>query len=160
MTLTPVQLTALKTDIASDSTLAAWAATGRMAEEIAYEYNKLAAPTWVVWRSSVNAAEWREAIIGGGGASQLDALTASKRDSLLWAVSETLNPANVNVRTALDDFCGSQNTLKAAVSAAQKRNANRAEKLFSTGTGSTASPATLTHEGPLTYQDIEAALQS
>jgi hypothetical protein len=160
MTLTPAQLTALKANILADSTLAAWAATGRMAQEIADAYNLTASPAWVVWRSSVGPIEWRNAIIGGGGASQLDALTASKRDSLLWAVSDTLNPSNANVRAALDDFCGSQNTLKAAVLAVQKRAAIRAEKLFSTGTGSDASPATLTHEGPLTYQDIEAALQS
>jgi hypothetical protein len=68
-----------------------------------------------------------------------------------------LNPANPAVRAALDDFCGSQNTLKAALQAAEKRNATRAEKLFSTGTGSTASPATMSFEGQLTYQQVEAA---
>jgi hypothetical protein len=38
-----------------------------------------------------------------------------------------------------------------------KRAATRAEKLFSTGTGSTASPATMAFEGVVTYQDVSAA---
>lgn len=157
MPLTQQQLTALKADILADPVLSQWAATGRMAQEIADAYNAAADPAWVVWRTSVTTEEWRVAIIGGGGAGQLDALTASKRDSLLWAVSDVLNPSISAIRAALDDFCGSQNTLKAAIRTAQKRNATRAEKLFSTGTGSTASPATMGWEGMLTYQDVEAA---
>lgn len=157
--LTHEQLLALKADIQADPILAQWAATGQMAQEIAAEYNLTAAPAWTVWRSSVTAVEWRAAIIGEGGAGQLDALTASKRGSLLWAVEDTLDPSNANVRAALDDFCGSQNTLKAAIQTAQKRQATRAEKLFSTGTGSSASPASMGWEGTLTYQDVEAALQ-
>lgn len=113
--LTTNQLTLLKADILADSTLATWAATGRMANEIAGVYNSTASPDFIVWRTSVTAEEWAMAIIGGGGASQLDALTASKRDSLLWACNRTLNPANPEVRVALNDFCGSQNTLKAAL---------------------------------------------
>ena len=158
MDLTQAQLQTLKADILADPVLAAWAATGRMSQEIADAYNLLASPAWVVWRTSVTSLEWRAAIIGGGGAGQLDALTASKRDSLLWAVEDVLNPATPAVRAALDDFCGSQNTLKAAIQAAQKRGATRAEKLFSTGTGSTASPATMTFEGTLTYSQVDAAL--
>lgn len=154
--LTNAQLQTLKADIAADPVFSAYPPNTH-AEEIATAYNLPAVPDWVVWRTSVNAAEWRAAIIGGGGATQLDALTASKRDSLFWAVDNVLNPSNANVRAALDDFCGSQNTLKAAIQAVQKRTSTRAEKLFSTGTGSTASPATMGFEGRLTYQDIEAA---
>ena len=158
MALTPGQLQTLKTDILADPVLSQWAATGRMAQEIADAYNLPATPAWTVWRTSVTAVEWRAAIIGWGGAAQLDALTASKRDSLLWAVSDVLNPSVAAIRAALDDFCGSQNTLKAAIVAAEKRTATRGEKLFSTGTGSTASPATMGYEGTLTYQDVEAVL--
>jgi hypothetical protein len=156
--LTHDQLLALKADILADPVLAAWAATGRMSQEIADAYNLPASPAWYVWRTAVTNVEWRAAIIGGGGAGQLDALTASKRGSLLWAVEDTLDPSSPNVRAALDDFCGSQNTLKAAIQAAEKRTANRAEKLFSTGAGSQATPATMGWEGTLTYQDVEAAL--
>lgn len=156
--LTESQLTTLKADILADPILSEWAATGRMAQEIADEYNKLATPVYIVWRTKVTPEEWADAIIGGGGASQLDALTASKRDSLLWACSWPLDPSKPEVRAALDDFCGSQNNLKAAIQAEEKRSATRAEKLFAMGTGTTASPATLTFEGFISYQDVEAAL--
>lgn len=158
--LTTAQLATLKADILADPVLSQWAATGYMASEIADAYNVVVVPAWIVWRTEVSAEDWAMAIIGGGGASQLDALTASKRDSLLWACGRTLDPSDPEVRTALDDFCGSQNNLKAALVAAQKREATRGEKLLSTGTGTTASPATMGHEGSLTYQDIEAALRS
>ena len=154
MPLTPSQLAQPKADILADPVLAAWAATGAMAQEIADAYNLAASPAWYVWRSAVTAEEWAHAIIGGGGAGQLDALTASKRDSLLWACDRTLNPSAPAVRAALDDFCGSQNTLKATIQAAQKRTASRAEKLFSAGTGTSVSPATMGWEGTLTYQDV------
>lgn len=157
--LTQGQLAMLKADIMADPVLAGWAATGRMAQEIADAYNLPASPNWTVWRTVVSPIEWAGAIVGGGGATQLDGLTASKRDSLFYAVSWDLDPSVAAVRTALDDFCGSQNTLKAAVQAVQKRNATRAEKLFSSGTGSTASPATMTFEGMLSYQQVEAAEQ-
>lgn len=151
--LTPAQLQVLKADILADPAFAGW-----YAEEIAQAYNQQAQPAWYVWKSYTSAAEFRDAILGGGGAQQLDGLTASKRDSLLWSVSTDLNTGNPTLRAALDDFCGSQNLLKAAIQAAQKRPATRAEKLFATGTGSQVSPATLGWEGWLTYQDVEAAL--
>lgn len=152
-----VQLTEAQLQVLHDDILADPAFVGVLDQEVADAYNLPASPDWTVWRSAVTAKEWRAAIIGGGGASQLDALAASKRDSLLWAVSDTLAPSVLAVRTALEDFCGSQNTLKAAIAAAQKRTATRAEKLFSTGTGSVAAPATMGFEGRLTYQDVEAA---
>lgn len=158
--LTTEQLATLKAAILADMTLAQWAATGRMAEEIAHALNETATPAFVVWRTAVGPGEWDDAILTTPDAGkQLDGLTASKRDSLFWALGKTLNPAVPAVRVSLDDFCGSQNTLKAAIVAAQKRNATRAEKALATGTGTTASPATLTHEGALTYQDVEAALR-
>lgn len=116
--------------------------------------NQPATPAFIVWRTVVTKEEWRAAILGGGGATQLDALTASKRDSLLWAVSENLNPSNSVVRAALDDFCGSQNILKASILAAEKRSARLAEKILATGTGSDASPATMGFEGVVSYTEL------
>ena len=152
--MTPAQLTALKADIAADPAFASLPHNSYGAFAIAAAYNLEATPAFRVWRSNVSAQEWRHAIIGGGGATQLDALTASKRDSLLWAVGESLNPSVAAVRAALDDFCGSQNTLKAALLLIQKRTATRLEKLLSTGTGSDASPAVMGFEGSVSYPDI------
>jgi hypothetical protein len=153
--LTHEQLLVLKADIAANA-----ASLPPFAAEIAEVYNQQAVPAFVVWKTEVTAQEWRHAIVGGGGAAQLDALTASKRDALLWATEDVMNPSDPEVRAAIDDWCGSQNTLKAALVAVQKRNATRAEKLLATGTGTTASPATMGWEGNLTYQDVEAAQQA
>lgn len=154
----PALLALLKADILAHPD--EFAIPGVWAEEIANAYNLPASPSWIVWKSSVQADEWNDAIMGtAGAATQLDALTASKRDALFWALERTLNPSNPATRAALDDFCGSQNTLKAAIQAVQKRSATRGEKLLATGTGSTASPATMRFEGAMTYQDVERAQQ-
>jgi len=51
--LTNEQLATLKVDILADATLTEWAATGRMAEEIAAEYNKAAAPATLTYEGSI-----------------------------------------------------------------------------------------------------------
>lgn len=157
--LTSEQLVSLKADILANPAFAGWN-LATSAQEVANWYNQVASPDWVVWRTSVSPDEWRDAILAGGGATQLDGLTASKRDSLFWAVEGVLDVSVAAVRAALDDFCGSQNTLKAAIQAKEKRKGTRAEKLFSSGTGSSASPATMVFEGSLTYQQVEAAQRS
>lgn len=120
--------------------------------QIAEAWNQTAASEWIVWRTSISADELRQAIVAGS--TQLDALTGGKRDSLLYLASGNLDPSDAAVRAGLDDLCGSQNILKAAIQAAEKRAATRAEKALSVGTGSTASPATLGWEGYLTTQDV------
>lgn len=127
---------------------------GAAAQQIANALNALASPVWVIWKLSVTPEEWAAAIVGGGGATQLDALTASKRDSLFYATSRELNPSEPQIRAALDDFCGSQNVLKSAVQAVQKRNATVGEKLFSTGTGVTNNPATTVLDQPISAGDV------
>lgn len=150
--LTTAQLTALKNDIAGNPTISGW-----FAQEIADWYNVVASPGWIVWRTDVPSDELYNAVFETNGGLQLDALTASKRDSLFKLMDRDLDASIPAARANVDDYCGSQNNLKAALQAVQKRSARRAEKLFSSGTGSTASPATMTFEGMLTYQQVEAA---
>ncbi len=101
--------------------------------------------TFVVYRSQLPTDMSRKAIIVG--ALQLDNLTVGKRDSLLWLCSESLNPNDPNVRQAISDLCGSQNTLKNSLLASLKRFATRAEQALATGTGTDANPGTLVYEG-------------
>ncbi|MBK7356392.1 hypothetical protein [Propionivibrio sp.] len=101
--------------------------------------------TFVVYRSQLPTDLSRMAILVG--ASQLDNLTVGKRDALLWLCSESLNPNDPNVRQAISDLCGSQNTLKNSLLASLKRFATRAEKALATGTGTDADPGTLVYEG-------------
>lgn len=113
---------------------------------------------FVVWRSLLTPEQARKAISGGDGLAQLDNLTAGKRDSLLWALSGDTHPTNTAQRTAIEGLCGTQNTLKAAILAAQKRFATRAEAIYATGTGTNAVPGTLGWEGQLSANDVSTAL--
>jgi len=142
MNLTQPQLATLKALALADGTAAVYIAT---ADDQALADWLNTPTTHIVWRNSMNTQMSRSAIIAG--ATQLDALTVSKRDSLLWLCSETLNPSDANVRSALDDLCGTQTTLKTALQSAQKRTATRAEKALATGTGTASVPATLVWEG-------------
>lgn len=153
--LTQEQLVLLKNDIASQPELA-----GQFAQEVADWYNVVTSPDWWVWRTDVSSDELYDAVFETNGGLQLDALTASKRDSLFKLMDRSFDASLPAARANIDDYCGSQNNLKAALQAVQKRLATRAEKLFSSGTGSSVSPATMTFEGVLTYQQVEAAQQS
>ncbi|MBK7082277.1 MAG: hypothetical protein IPH55_16655 [Betaproteobacteria bacterium] len=119
-------------------------------------YADAAVPTYYVWRSSYTPDQIAAAI--EVGITQLDALTQSKRDVLLWWAERSHNPASS--QAAIDDMCGSQNTLKAAVKDGGKRTVNKGERLFATGTGSLAAPGTAAYEGTLTSEDIRNALAS
>lgn len=116
--------------------------------------------TFVVWRSRLSAEAAREAITNGDGLAQLDNLTAGKRDSLLWTLSGETHPANTAQRAAIENLCGTQNTLKAAILAAQKRVATRAEAIFVTGTGTSQTPGELGWEGMLSVNDVSTALNN
>jgi hypothetical protein len=116
--------------------------------------------TFIVWRSVMTPAEARDAIAGGDGLAQLDNLTAGKRDSLLWVLEGDTEPSNAAQRAAIESLCGTQNTLKAAILAAQKRAATKAEQVFASGTGTTQSPGTLGWEGTLSFYDVGVALNA
>ena len=146
--LTPSQIATLRALADADQVAAGYVAT---ADDIALASWFNEPTTHVVWRTVLGPEMARSAIIDG--ATQLDGLTVGKRDSLFWLCSGNLNPSVPSVRAAIDDLCGSQNTLKAALQSAQKRFATRAEKSLSYGTGTTAIHATLTHEGLLSYSE-------
>jgi len=115
---------------------------------------------FVVWRSLLTPEQARDAISGGDGLGQLDNLTAGKRDSLLWALSGDTHPTNTAQRTAIEGLCGTQNTLKAAILATQKRAATVAEQVFATGTGTSGAPGLLGWEGTLSVNDVSTALNN
>jgi hypothetical protein len=160
MPLTLVQLQALKGAIAADAALAAQPATADGAFAIADALNLEAPGPYVVWRSSV-AIE--EIMANGFVWSEIDALTAGKARIWQWMSQlGSINPSKSNVRQGLRDCFeasapstfGNRTTGIGGLQPHLRRNATRAEALFATGTGTTASPATMTWEGRLTYQDV------
>lgn len=159
MITNPGQLALLKADILADPVLSQWAATGRMASEIADAYNQTAAPEWVVWRTAVDPTE---IMANGMDWTRVDNLSVGKARIWDWMTRlGTFNASKANIRAGIDaTWIGTAADLavRAMVYTHCKRAATRGEKVLSTGAGTTTSPATMGFEGQLTYQDIEAAL--
>jgi hypothetical protein len=155
--LTPAQLQTLKTDIESDPALNAEPMNSDGAYAIAQAYNALAAPAFIVWKTNVPRNEVGKTFV----ASALAAITAGNNDKLanFAAWNEVVNPSRADQRAFFDDVfsVAAGASTRAALLVLWKRTATRLEKLFATGTGSDASPATMVVEGQIPYQDVEAA---
>lgn len=158
MALTPAQNTTLKNAINADPTLSAQPNTSDGNFEVARLLNLEAAPAFVVWQDKLTPSLARKAIMQG--ATQIDGLTPGKRDELFFIVAETVDCNLAHVRNAIDDACGSANTLKGFLQAATKRNALLIEKILATGTGTTAAPATLGFSGHITPAQVTEARSS
>lgn len=162
MSLTPAQTTTVVAAIkaSSEPTIVAALAV-RDDGAIADWLNTAVTPTHYVWRTSYSPEQIRAAMTVNLGTAQLDALTAGKRDALLWFIGSTLNPSDPAVVTTLDDFCGSQNTLKASLLNGAKRAATVCEKLLATGgNGALATPGTMTFEGSVSLNEVSQALNA
>ena len=155
--LTPAQKTTLAAHIAASPDLNVIPNTYDGAFEIARLMALPASPAFIVWKSSVPKSEVGKAF----QASALAAITAGNNDKLanFAAWNETVEPWRADQRAFFDDVfsVAAGATTRASLLALWKRQANRAEKLFAPGTGSDASPATLTFEGALDYNDVYAA---
>lgn len=150
--LTNEQSQALKTYVESDPVLNLIPHTYDGAYALAEALTNDASPAFVVWRTSVSAEE----IMSNGFIwTAVDALTAGKARIWDWMTRYgTLNPSKLNVRQGLTDCFGAASAMATGILPHLKRNANVFEKLFATGTGTTANPATMTIEGSLSYQEI------
>lgn len=154
------QLQTLKAAIAAETSLSFVAAREAGATgEMAAFYNVEATPAFYVWRSNYGAEQITAAI--DAGITQVDGLTANKRQVLLWWSERAHDARLAQTQAAIEDMCGSQNTLKAAVYAGAKRKLTRGEKLFATGgSGAEATPAIANFEGFVRNEDIVLALNS
>ena len=153
MALTPEQQATLKAYIQNDATLNAQPNNNTGNGEIANALNADASPAFYVWLTAYTPELKAQAI--DNGITQVDNLTASKRDTLLWWASRTHDASKAATQSAMSDLCGSQNTLKAALIGGAKRKARLLEKVLSTGTGTLASPATMGYEGAITADEVE-----
>ena len=157
--MTPAQLTTLKAAILAETDAEfVEARTLGQTSRMAAFYNVEASPAFYVRSKAYTPALLAEAI--DVGITQLDGLSASKRESLLWWANRQHDASLAATQAAINDLCGSQNTLKAAVLDGGKRKLTRGEKLYSSGTGSLASVGSTGFEGTLTESDIGAALEA
>ena len=128
---------------------------------IADELRKDASPAFVVWRSSVTQDEIMQ---NGFDWVRVDNLSVGKARIWEWLFdnqSATFNPSKVNVRAGIDECwkgTAADLAVRAAVYVHCKRTANLLEKLFATGTGTDASPATMTIEGSISYNEVYTAM--
>lgn len=154
------QLTTLRDYILSVPAWAALPINSDTSYFIADELRKEAAPAFVVWRSSVTQDEIMQ---NGFDWVRVDNLSVGKARIWEWLFdnqSATFNPSKINVRAGIDECwkgTSADLAVRAAVYVHCKRNANVLEKLFATGTGTDASPATMVVEGSLSYQQVDQA---
>jgi hypothetical protein len=158
MALTPAQLTTLKADIAANSDLNSQPNNSDGNLAIANLYNLNASPNFTVWKTNVPigsiGASFNAAELAG-----LSTLNNTRLQSLAMYLAAGVNASRADTRAFFDDIfsgAGGVNT-RAALLILWKRLAKRGEKLFATGTGSDASPATLVHEGNITPTDVQMA---
>lgn len=158
--LTTQQLQMLKADIAADPVLSAYPNNSDGSYEIAKAYNLQASPNFTVWKKSVPVSDVGEAM----KSSEVAGLTTADTNRLMVLVQYAggnFNPSLTETRAGFDDiFSGAGGTqTRQALLVLWRRLATRGEKLFATGTGTDASPATSAFEDgwTLAYQDVDAA---
>lgn len=155
--MTPAQLATLKAAILADPALSSQPVTYDGAYAIAEALNLPASPEFTVWKSSVPKNQVGKTFV----ASALAAITSGNNDKLanFAAWNEIVEPYRADQRAFFDDVfsVAAGASTRAALLALWKRLANRYEKLYATGTGSDASPATLVLEGSCDYSDVYAA---
>jgi hypothetical protein len=153
--MTPAQLATLKAAILADPALSSQPMNSDGAYAIAQALNLSASPNWTVWKTEVAMVEVGKNING----SELGGLTTANHTRLQTIIQisgGTINPSLADQRAFFDDvFSGAGGALtRAKLLILWKRLATRGEKLYTTGTGSDASPATLVFEGNIDYQYV------
>lgn len=161
MALTVQQMATLKAAILANPVWAALPLNSDTSFFIADELAKEADPAFVVWKTSVNPDEIMR---NGMDWTRVDNLSVGKARIWDWMTKlNSFNPSKANVRAGIDAaWVGTAADLavRASVYTHCKRNANVLEKLFATGTGTTADPATMVVEGRLNYQEVGQARAS
>ena len=158
--LTPAQLLTLKAAIAAETDAGfvvnrVAGNTGLMAEF----YNT--ASTFIVYKTSATNDEIGDAM-NGTEVAGLSSLSMQRLQLLANYSGSTQNPSRVDRRAAFDAaFSGAGGAItRVSLAALWKRAAKRGERLFATGTGTTATPGLLVFEGDIDNDDIVAALSA
>jgi hypothetical protein len=156
--MTPAQLQTLKTAINADPALSSQPMNSDGDDAIAKAFNLLASPNFTVWKTNVPIVQVGSKFNG----TELAGMTTGNQtrlQTIAQYLADGVNPSLIDVRQMFDDIfsgAGGTNT-RANLLALWKRLSTRGEKLYATGTGSDAVPATLTYEGAISYQDVGLA---
>lgn len=161
MSLTLQQKTTLKAFIAADPVMSVQLPGGAGAFPIAALLNATANPAFIVWKTSVSVDEIMR---NGMDWARVDNLSVGKARIWDWLGRlGSFDASKANVRAGIDAaWVGTAADLavRASVYTHCKRSANVIEKLFATGTGSDATPATMAFEGSITPDEVQEARES
>lgn len=172
MALSDSQLDTFKADILANTDPAVVSALAAGADNaIAAWYNQDAVPAFVVWKTRVYKQDLYEMASPVGQVWNWTfyvGLNPGEQGAWLELFSDPgdgsmeMHPHLPQVRSAWNEiFAGPQTSpanLRAHIESLSKRDATYAEKLFATGTGTTATPATMSFEGSVSSSDVRAAL--
>lgn len=155
--LTPAQQTVLNAAISADPAYNTLPPNNGSALFIANSLNTTVSPAFVVWKKSESIGNIGRAF-NAAELAGLSTLNNTRLQTLGLYLASGVDPSILAIRQFFDDIfsgAGGVNT-RASLLALWKRSpsANKIEKIFATGTGSDASPATMSFEGTVTYIDI------
>jgi hypothetical protein len=156
MALTNSQLQALKSHIEGDGTLNAFPNTPDGNFALADVLNGLSNPAFIVWRTQVSSRE----LIGSMVWTEYIGRSIGERDAWRFMTEQgSVDAGDPNVRQGILDIFSGQGGVgtRSNLIAVVKRTASRAEALLANGAGAQGNPGTLTFEGSVVYQDVEAA---
>lgn len=171
---TSAQLATLKADIVANNTqvfttFKADPDNQQKAQAVADYYNGVASPDWWVWRTFVAESEIYEDTSADATTwdwTQYIAQSTSEQGAWRQMVSMRggMKPYLANVRAGIAKiFSGAgagPTAQRTHLLAIGRRKSSVIEKLLSTGTGSTGSPATMGAEGTIVYNSVQAAFWS
>lgn len=161
MALTPEQSAIVKTYVEAIPELMANPHNSDGASAVA-DYLKVAeVPDFIVWKTKVSI---KEIMSNGFDYTRVDNMTVGK--SRIWEYLmhiDIIDPSKETIRKGIDEAWLGQTgpeivAHRAAIQTHLKRNTIRLEKLLATGAGTTVAPATMGHEGPLTYQAVQLVM--
>ena len=162
MNLTQAQKTTLKNFINSTPAILALFNAGDYLGAAA-ALNANAAPDFWVWRTNVSRAEiYHQTSVDATTWSWTIYKNQSATEQNAWVqmfMNDAANFALPNFRAGIAViFAGAAAAQNTHCLAIGRRLASIVEKLLATGTGSTASPATMLSEGPITGDDVYNAM--
>ena len=152
------QLQTLKAAILADPVLSAYPMNSDGSYAIADLLNKPADPAFIVWKTDVSIDEIMR---NGMDWARVDNLSVGKARIWDWLGRlGVINASKTNVRAGIDAaWVGTAADLavRAAIYVHCKRSATVLEKIFATGAGTDASPATMVVEETISYQTVDQA---
>lgn len=153
--LTPAQQNTLRLAVQAEPAFQGLPPNGDSAFIVAANFNQLASPAFIVWKTNVSVDEIMR---NGIDWARVDNLSVGKARIWDWMGRlGTFDASRPNIRAGIDaTWVGTAADLavRAQVYTHCKRQATKAERLLATGLGTDPSPGTMTFEGELSFQDV------